>query len=107
MRFDTQDFSKEKKDLNVTLCTKQDPKIISSLEDVDKVLSKIEETKACGPDNICKKLLKSCQIAQIFTHLFQPSGDTQIVPKTLKTDKIVPVLSPPKCKNDLPYGLLL
>ena len=35
-RFDTQDFSKEQNELNVTLRAKQDPEIIISLEDVDK-----------------------------------------------------------------------
>ena len=72
-RFDTQDFdfSKEQKELKVTLRAKQDPENIISLEDVDKVLSKIKARKACGPANICGMLLKSCrkQLAPIFTHL--------------------------------------
>ena len=59
-RFDTQDFSKEQNELNVTLRAKQDPEIIISLEDVDKALSKIKARKACGCDNICGMLLKSC-----------------------------------------------
>ena len=104
-RFVTQDFSKEQNELNVTLHAKQDPKIIISLKDVDKALSNIKARKAYGPDNICGMLLKSCrkQLAPIFTHLFQLSVNTQIVPKTWKTAKIVPVpkSSLPKCKNDL------
>ena len=89
----------------MTLRAKQDPKIIISLEDVDKVLSKIKARKACGPDNICGMLLKSCckQLALIFTNLFQLSVNTQIVPQNWKTAKIVPVpkSSLPKRKNDL------
>ena len=103
-RFDTLDFGKEQNELNVTLRAKEDPEVIS-LEDVDKVLSKIKARKACGPDNICGMLLKSClkQLAPIFAHLFQLSVNTQIVPKTWKTAKIVPVpkSSLPKSKHDL------
>ena len=70
-----------------------------------KVLSKIKARKASGPDNICGMLLKSCrkQLAPIFTHLFQLSVNTQIVPQNWKTAKIVPVpkSSLPRCKNDL------
>ena len=88
-RFDTQDFSKEQNELNVTLRAKQDPEIIITLEYVDKALSKIKERKACGRDNICAMFLKSCrkQLASIFTHFFQLSVDTHIVPKTWKAAK--------------------
>ena len=82
--------------------------IIIILEDVDKTLSKIKARKTCGPDNICGMLLKSCckQLAPTFPHLFKLPVDTQIVPETWKTVKIVKIVpihksSLPKCKYDL------
>ena len=61
-------------------------------DDVCKTLRKIKARKTCGSDNIYGILLKSCQKhrAQILIHIFQLSFDTQIVPITLKSAKIVP-----------------
>ena len=103
-RYDNQNFRKEQEDLIAILRARQDPEITFN-KDVDKALRKIKARKACGPDNICGILLKSCrkQLVPILTYIFQLSVHTQIVPKTWKTAKIVPVpkSSLPKCKNDL------
>lgn len=62
-------------------------------KDTLRVLSRLRENKAAGPDEIKPRLLKSCcaQLAPVFTNIYNWSLETCTVPSCLKVSTIVPV----------------
>ena len=63
--------------LDKNLSTKSMRRIVVSEKGVEKLMSKINENKATGPDGIPGKLLKICskELAPVFRILFQASLD--------------------------------
>ena len=59
---------------------------------------RINVRKACGPDNICGRILKYCasQLSYVFTQLFTWSVKVSVVPSVWKNSTICPV---PKNRN--------
>ena len=94
-RFDESDFKAE----HLSLCAMLTDKcnitntIIFSVDDVTKLFSNVKVNKACGPDNLSNKVIRSCaaQLAPIFTEIFQCSIDSGEVPLAWKTSAISPV----------------
>ena len=60
---------------------------------VEKQFSKINPRKACGPDNLCGKVLKFCstELSYIFSLLFSWSLKDHTVPALWKNSLICPV----------------
>ena len=65
--------------------------------DVVKLFKSLKSNKACGPDNIKPKILKTFahELCEIFKYIFNLSLKSNIIPVTWKTSKIIPV---PKSK---------
>jgi hypothetical protein len=61
--------------------------------DVRKVLSSVNPNKAKGPDNISTRVLKicACDLAPVFSHIFNQSLRECKVPELWKTSTIIPV----------------
>ena len=80
-------------------------KIKVSENGVFKLMSKINENKATGPDGIPGKLLKLCakELTPVFTILFQASLDQGIVPEDWKLANIVPLFKKGDKKNPENY----
>ena len=72
--------------------------------DVERVFSKVNSSKAMGPDGIGRRVLKSCcsQLSYIFTLIFNWSLRDCIVPEVWKDSVICPVPknNKPKSLND-------
>ena len=81
-RYDTHDFTKECHELLQELKDKNDPTPAITLSDVNSALSKINASKAPGPDHVSGKVLKECrlQLSGILGDIFQQSVDTQQIP---------------------------
>ena len=74
-------------------------------DEVRTVFSRVNPTKAMGPDYVSPRILKNCasQLAPIFTTIFNLSFQIKKVPKIWKLSCIIPVpkKSPITCNNDL------
>ena len=72
---------------------------------VRDVFKGVNSQKACGPDKLKGRLIKTCaeQIAPIFTFIFNLSLKEHKIPSAWKTSKIIPVPKKSKvtCMNDL------
>ena len=104
-RFDTYDFSNECAHIIDQLKQSNDSKIVITESDVIHSLNRVTAGKACGPDNITGRVVKTCkqQFVHIFVYLFQMSLDEHVGPKIWKTSELIPVpkINLPKVKNDL------
>ena len=79
--------------------------------DVFLLLNTLKISKACGHDKIPPKLLRDSAIviAPILSHIFNPSINTGIFPKDLKTAVISPLYksgSKTECSNYRPISIL-
>ena len=77
-RFDSVDFSQTLVDLRNNMSSMADPNncIEISVNDVMQTLDKIDTKKACGPDKLSGRLLKTCRnsLSSIYIHfMFQMS----------------------------------
>ena len=106
-RFDTADLSGEMENTNMVLNrSKTDEENIIFRENETYLLfHRINERKACGPDGMKGKVLKSCanQLCAIYTFIFNLSISTSTIPKIWKTSKIIPI--PKKEKISTPNDL--
>ena len=61
--------------------------------EINKIISKFQNKKSPGPDNITPKLLKAIkdEISDPLLYLFNLSFSSGIVPNLLKTAKDIPV----------------
>ena len=90
-------FSKDNKTSSIKLNEKTNcntmNKIKVSEKGVLKLMSKLNENKATGPDDIPGKLLKLCskELSPVFTILFQASLDQGTIPEDWKLANIVPL----------------
>ncbi|KAJ8040889.1 hypothetical protein HOLleu_15327 [Holothuria leucospilota] len=91
-RFDQQDFSHEYSKLQNVL-TDPSSNIVVSEEDVRRQFSRLNLSKAAGPDNVPPKVLKHCaiELAHIFTVIYNMSFKTVEVPQLWKQSSIIPV----------------
>jgi len=64
-----------------------------SKDEINKIISKFQNKKSPGPDNITPKLLKAIkdEISDPLLYLFNLSFSSGIVPNLLKTAKVIPV----------------
>jgi hypothetical protein len=104
-RFDEADFECECNDiLNVVNRNLGDEIVITDV-DVLAALNTAKPGKACGPDKVCAKVVKSCrhELVAPVGRIFQKSLDLCVVPRDWKTSEIVPVpkVKLPRVKNDL------
>ena len=74
------------------------PDISLTRKGVEKILKKVNASKAKGPDNISPRLLKELafELSEVLTHFFQQSINTGIIPDDWKTANICPLFK----KND-------
>ena len=74
------------------------PYISLTRKGVEKILKKLNASKAKGPDNISPKILKELafELAGVLTHFFQESINTGIIPDDWKKANICPLFK----KND-------
>ena len=104
-RFDCHDLSQQTNDLLTSLTNDNETFLTVSEEDVRKELSKLNPSKASGPDGITPRVLKSCadQLSHIFALIFNFSFERKYVPKLWKLSGIIPVPKKPTitCNNDL------
>ena len=97
-RFDVNDFRHECD----VICNPIVPQHIEvSEEEVVKTFSKLNAHKACGPDQVKGKVLKSCatQLGGIFTTVFQMLLNCHIMPRFWKTSTIIPVPKKPNASQ--------
>ena len=73
--------------------------------EVFTLFTKLKTNKACGPDGISGKILKTCarELSFIYQHIFNMSIENNIIPDIWKTSKItsVPKSNTIKQMNDL------
>ena len=105
-RFDKYDFSTERDDLRELLQNSDSEQVlVASEEEVRRLLSSVNSSKAAGPDNLKPRLLKTCssQLSYIFTIIFNLSLSTRSIPNLWKKSCIIPVpkKSVISCMNDL------
>ncbi|CAI5642557.1 uncharacterized protein LOC112847980 [Oreochromis niloticus] len=84
--------------------TRPSPPPVVSIDQVHKVLRKINPCKAAGPDNIVGWALKAFtnELADVLTSIFNLSLSQSIVPTCFKTTTMIPLpkKSPPTCLNN-------
>ena len=105
-RFDSQDFSREReercKELEERVGGWEVPEV--TVEEVEKVFKRLNVHKACGPDQISGKVLKtfSKELAPIYCDVFNKSLSDHVVPTAWKAATICPVpkKSRPSTLND-------
>ena len=92
-RFDCYDFSRQTDDLRRQLLDCNDDPIKIDEHQVRKTFLDLKPNKACGPDGLKPKILKTfCkELSYIFTHIFNLSLYTCSIPMAWKTSKIIPV----------------
>ena len=106
-RFDHHDFSTEILQMNksMQLAPIQQPFTEVTEEEVRKAFSRLDPSKAAGPDGITPRILKNCacQLAYIYRHIFNWSFKSCLIPQIWKLSCIIPVpkKSPVSCNNDL------
>ncbi|KAK3541003.1 hypothetical protein QTP86_009520 [Hemibagrus guttatus] len=87
-----------------TIPPPNDQMLCLSTADMKRTLCRVNPWKSAGPDNIPGRVLRDCaeQLADVFTHIFNISLSSNIVPTCLKTMTIIPVLkkSTVSCLND-------
>ena len=97
-RFNSEEHSHSAQELKDTLSS-QDSENITHIqtEEVRKSFKSLNANKACGPDNIQPRILKTCadQLSPIYTRLFNQCHAVQI-PSIWKTAKIIPVAKKPR-----------
>ena len=75
-----------------------------TVEEVSKLFSKCKVGKACGPDNLCTRILKECsvELAPVFCKLFNLCLEKETLPDIWKLSAISPLpkTANPKCSND-------
>ena len=78
--------------------TENDESIKIENYNVIKLFKSLKPGKACGPDNMKPIILKTfaLELSEIFTYMFNLSLQSNIVPTSWKTSKIIPV---PKSKT--------
>ena len=105
-RFDRFDFSKEKEEKCRELEQKAEgttaPEV--TVEEVEKVFKKINPRKACGPDSISGKIVKtfSKELAPVYCDVFNKTLEDHEIPDSWKAATICPVpkKSRPSTLND-------
>ena len=85
--------------------------IITQPEDIYKILSQLDTSKACGPDGIGNKLLKEAAVplAQPLSELFNFILSIGIFPEVWKTAQVTALYKkgdPTECNNYRPISLL-
>ena len=106
-RFDCFDFSKQHCELRESLRERssQAEKIEINESSVLSQFRKVNVNKACGPDKIKGRILRSCceQLASIYTFIFNVSLREHVIPTVWKTAEIIPVPKKPRVStlNDL------
>ena len=104
-RFNTYNFKEECEQLVARIRSRSGERIVITRADVIHSLRFIKIGKACGPDMVIAKVIKSCmeQIVNPLLVLFQDSIDQGIVPTLWKMSEIIPVPKTkfPKELNDL------
>ena len=107
-RFDCHDFSREAADLQNILSTSETNShsfLTVSVDEVREEFSKLNSSKAAGPDRLLPCVVKNCanELAYIFASIFNLSFRTQTVPTVWKQSCIIPVPKKPTitCFNDL------
>ena len=104
-RFDRYDFREECDSILRLAKNRNDERILVSHDEVVRSVKRIKCGKACGPDQVGAKVLRSCtdQLAKPLLVLFQASLDQCTVPYTWKMSEIIPIPKTkfPKIKNDL------
>ena len=109
-RFDQHDFSAERDNLQ-QLFLNVDSDFTVTEGEVCRHFSRLNSSKAAGPDKISPRVLKQCaiQLANIFTVIYNQSFKTQYIPNLWKQSCIIPVpkTSTISCLNDLrPVALI-
>ena len=105
-RFDRFDFSKEREEECKILEEKAENKIAPevTVEEVEKVFRKINPRKACGPDSISGKVVRtfSKELAPIYCDVFNQTLVDHEIPDSWKAATICPVpkKSRPSTLND-------
>ena len=103
-RFDNHDFSAEHNGLQ-DLLTHSACDLVVTEGEVLRQFSRLNPSKAAGPDNLSSRVLKNCaiELANIFTVIFNMSFRTGIVPSLWKQSCLIPVpkKSNISCMNDL------
>lgn len=94
-RFDSHDFSQEKKDACDSVSTKLNSYCVPVIDEltVEKVFKGVNPNKAQGPDAISGRLLKLFhkELAPVFCNIFNISLHTHTVPQSWKAATICPV----------------
>ncbi len=103
-RFDIHNFENNNANLRSLLSNTNDRRIEISLKEVCNSLKRVKTGKACGPDGVSARVLKSCreQLTLPLHKLFQASLDQSKVPAQWKLSKIIPIpkTRSPKVNND-------
>ena len=103
--FDDSNFHAECNEMLNVVNNKNYQNCLITREDVSLALSSAQPGMACGPDNICGKVVEGCkeQLVTPMLRLYQFSLDNFIVPSMWKTSEIVPIPKNkiPLSKNDL------
>ena len=96
-RFDTRDYSSERKAVVDKIKNEYCENIIFSPETVKLHFSHLNVRKAPGPDGLSGMVLKKCceQLCNVFCRLYQMSIDNHVIPALWKKSKIVPVPKKP------------
>ena len=92
-RFDCHDFKQNVNTIKTDLINPLNKPPIISQDDVLKVFTSLKPNKACGPDGLKGKLLKTFaeQLSFIYTCIFNISLNMHSIPTVWKTSKITPV----------------
>ena len=80
-----------------------------SVDGVRKVLSTLDSSKSCGPDNIPARILKHCcnEIAPILTVIFTQSLNSGNLPDDWLTANITPIFKKGERANSTNYRPIL
>ncbi len=101
-RFDTHDFSNEiskaKFECQSAISECDVQKIVVTESDVRRVFSRLNTSKACGPDGVKGRVLKLCceQLSYVFCKFYNFSLNNSVLPSSWLLSEIIPV---PKSKT--------
>ena len=114
-RFDCHDFSRNHSQIRDVLNRASAPdddfqRLQTSEDEVRRAFQHVNPNKASGPDNIARRVLKTCaeQLAHSFCIIFSECFSTNTVPAAWKTTCVVPVPKRPVISslNDRPVALI-
>ncbi len=104
-RFESRDFLHEQKAALDCIPASDSGMIVTDQHTVERLFAGICPRKASGPDNISRRLLKSCssELAEAWCPIYQKSLDTHCVPSIWKSFIIIPVPQKTSCKENNDY----